>query len=137
MTRNSLTYAIALGVLVVMVGCSKGQTKPQFGEAIDSNLPRVKLAELIAHPDQYEGKTVVVDGEYAGKCLGDDGDFYFKDQFDIIEADPPTPAVIAELEKGMAVRLYGVVKVRRRTAVPGEKPADPDVKIAAKGVQVL
>lgn len=135
--HKSLTFTLGIGALVLTGACSKAQTGARYGDAIDPNAPKVTLAELVAHPDQYEGKLVVVDGEYGGKCAGDDGDFYFKSRFDIIEADPPTSKVIEDLQKGMPVRLYGVVKVRRRTAEPGEPAREADVRIAAKGVEVL
>ena len=135
--RKSLTFIAGIAVLVLVGACSKAQTGARFGEAADPNAQKVALADLIARPDQYEGKLVVVDGEYGGKCAGDDGDFYFKNRFDIIEAEPPTLKVIEELQKGTPVRLYGVVKVRRRTAEPGEPAREADVRIAAKGVEVL
>lgn len=135
--RTSLTYLAGIGVLVLAAACSTAQSGAQYGDAIDPNAQKVTLAELVKNPAQYEGKLVVVDGEYGGKCAGDDGDFYFKNKFDMIEADPPTPKVIDELQKGMPVRLYGTVKVRRGTAEPGGPAPEAHVKIAAKGVQVL
>ena len=135
--RKSLTYLAGIGLLVLAAACSKAQSGAQYGDAIDPNAQKVTLAELVKNPAQYEGKLVVVDGEYGGKCAGDDGDFYFKNKFDMIEADPPTPKVIDELQKGMPVRLYGTVKVRRGTAEPGGPAPEAHVKIAAKGVQVL
>ena len=135
--RQSLTYLAGIGVLVLAAACGKAQSGAQYGDAIDPDAQKVTLAELVKNPDQYAGKVVVVDGEYGGKCAGDDGDFYFKNKFDMIEADPPTPKVIDELQKGMPVRLYGTVKVRRGTAEPGGPAPEAHVKIAAKGVQVL
>ena len=138
MTRQQRrTFVLALGALVLTTACSTAKTGAQYGDAIDPNALKVTLAELVARPDQYDGKLVVVDGEYGGKCAGDDGDFYFKHKFDMIEADPPTPKVIDELQKGMPIRLYGIVKVRRRAAEAGGPTPTADIKIAAKGVQVL
>lgn len=135
--RTSLTYLAGMGVLVLTAACTKAQSGALYGAAIDLNAQKVTLAELVKNPDQYAGKVVVVDGEYGGKCAGDDGDFYFKNKFDMIEADPPTAKVIEDLQKGVPVRLYGTVKVRRGTAEPGGPAPDAHVKIAAKGVQVL
>lgn len=136
--HRSLTFMVALSVLVLTLACNRGGTGTRYGDPIDPAAQKVTLAELIAHPDQYEGKTVVVDGEYGGKCAGDDGDFYFKNRFDMIEAEPPTLKVIEELKAGMSVRLYGVVKVRRGgKSEPGYTPREADVRIAAKGVEVL
>lgn len=135
--HKSLPYLAGIGILVLAGACSKAQNGAHYGDAIDPQAQKVTLAELVKNPDQYAGKVVVVDGEYGGKCAGDDGDFYFKNKFDMIEADPPTPKVIDELQKGMPVRLYGTVKVRRGTAEPGGPAPDAHVKISAKGVQVL
>ena len=134
--RTYLAYQAVIGALVLAAAC-KAQSGAQYGDAIDPNAQKVTLAELVKSPGQYEGKLVVVDGEYGGKCAGDDGDFYFKNKFDMIEADPPTAKVIEDLQKGVPVRLYGTVKVRRGAAEPGGPAPEAHVKIAAKGVQVL
>lgn len=133
----------ALGVLLA-AGCGQVAGKPRFGQAIDPQAIRVTLAELVAHPETYEGKNVVVEGEFAGRC--GDGDFFFKDRFELIEADPPQPEV-CELKKGTKIRLYGLVKVHR-TSEPGEKGEAAEkleagekkgqayVKIVGKGVEI-
>lgn len=107
----------ALVLLVAAVACSRSNQGKLYGEKIDATAPRVTLAELVSHPDAYEGKSVVLDGQYGGAC--GDGDFYFKDKFDMIEADPPSPEVTS-LKKGTPLRLYGIVKVRRLQSVQGE-----------------
>lgn len=135
--------------LVLTVGCSKTKDKPHFGEAIDPKQAKVTLAQLLASPEVYEGKNVVVEGQFAGAC--GDGDFYFKDRFDIIEADPPQ-AEVCLLNKGTPIRLYGLVKVRRsgssepiekgeaaetREASERSKKGEVYVKIVGKGVEVI
>ena len=124
LTLSALT---AMAVLSLTAACSKG--KERFGGAVDQNAPKVTLAEVIAKPEAYDGKNVIVDGQFSGAC--GDGDFYFKDKFDIIEADPPSPDVCTRLKKGTPVRLYGLVKARR--AGGGEA----HVKIVAKVVEVI
>ena len=129
--------------LVLAVGCSKTTSHQHFGEAIDPNAPKITLAELVAKPQTWDGKTVVVDGQFAGKC--GDGDFYFRDKFDIIEADPPDPKVCL-LNKGTAVRVYGLVKTRTTAAneaseagepkEAGKSHSDVTVRLAVKGVEV-
>lgn len=137
--------------LVLVAGCGKTAGKQHFGEAADPKAPRVTLADLVARPEAYEGKDVVVKGTFAGAC--GDGDFYFKDKFDLIEADPPDPKVCS-LTRGTPIQLYGLVKVRRKSS--GEtaeerireaaerkeaggkaEESEVSVKIAAKGVEVL
>lgn len=111
----------------------------RWGDAIDPKAPKVTLAEIVAKPDLYAGKMVVVDGTHGGACT-DGEDFYFKDKFEIIEVAPPNPKVM-ELKKGTRVRLYGVVKVRHKTSEKAEKggreAGEADVRITAKGVEVL
>ena len=130
MSKLMRTAALASALSLLLMACNRGNSTQRFGEAIDSNAPKVTLAELIAKPDTYHGKNVVVDGQFDGKC-GDDGDFYFKDKFDIIEADPPAPEVCL-LNKGTPVRLFGLVKARHR-----EGESEASVRISAKSVEVL
>lgn len=122
--------------LSLVAGCG-GTDKRQFGEAADPSAAKVTLSELVAKPEAYEGKTVVVDGQMAGGCS--DGCLLFKDKFELIEADSPPPD-LGRLKRGTPIRLYGLVKVQRRDAGGwGGKAAPPEttVRIAAKGVEVL
>ena len=147
-----------LGLLVVASGCSGTKSGQHYGAPIDPTAPKITLAELVSKPEVYSGKNVVMDGQFAGKC--GDGDFYFKDKFDIIEADPPDPNVCL-LNKGTGVRVYGLVKVRateanepneakevgksrneaneateRKEGGTEEDQAEHTVRLAVKGVEV-
>lgn len=152
--RPPLLLCAASFVLFLALGCNKSnqkETKQHFGVEIDKAAPHVTLAELVAHPGTYEGKTIVVDGQFNGACA-DGADFYFKDKFDMIEADPPQPEVMS-LSKGTPIRLYGIVKVHHSRAEESEKrdasekrtekseketnSEAAEVKIAAKGLEVL
>ena len=133
-------------VLVFTAGCDGERGEQRFGTAIDHQAAKVTLAELVAKPEAYDGQHVIVEGQFAGGC--GDGDFYFKDKFDIIEADPPAPEVLS-LQKGTPIRLYGRVKVRRTGAVDAaekgeiaegtdaKKEAEVQVKIAGRGIEVI
>lgn len=129
MKKLMLTVSVlaAVAVALLAAACSKG--KERFGGVIDPNAPKVTLAELIAKPEAYDGKNVILDGQFSGAC--GDGDFYFKDKMDMIEADPPSPDVCTRLKKGTSVRLYGLVKARRSAS------GEAHVKIAAKVVEVI
>lgn len=154
--RLASMLCATLFMLFLWLGCNKAsqqQARQQFGTKIDAAAPKVTLAELVAHPDRYEGQSVVVDGQFNGAC-SDGADFYFKDKFDMIEADPPQPEVMS-LSKGTPIRLYGIVKVRHSRAEENEKEEREasdkrgekrekqasgeaaEVKIAAKGLEVL
>lgn len=111
--------------------------------------PTVTLAQIAAAPDAYEGKNVVVAGTYNGAC--GDGDYYFKDKFDLIEFDiiePDVPrAEVEKLAKGTRIRLHGRVKVRRHasedpqhegtTATAEKTEREAEVRIAANHVEVI
>lgn len=150
-TRLALLRPMLLLGLFFSVGAGLlGADGKRFGVPIDPKAPKVTLAELVAKPELYEGKDVVVQGHFAGAC--GDGDFYFKDKFEIIEADPPKPEVNS-LKKGTPIRLYGLVKVHRSGSSeasekggeaekkePGEKETKKGlvyVKIVGKAVEVL
>lgn len=139
-------YCLVL-LLMFAAGCSRDTQ--QFGQAIDPQATTVTLADLVAKPDIYEGKDVVVAGHFAGAC--GDGDFYFKDKFEIIEADPPSSDIF-RLEKGTPIRLYGLVKVQRSGGRAADKTGEAAageeaqkragggqvyVKIVSKGAEVI
>lgn len=125
MRKNSALWLVP--GLALAIGCQAAAAGQRYGKEPEPKTPKVTLAELVAKPDAFEGKDVLVDGQFGGTC--EDGDFYFKDKLEIIEADPPTPEVNS-LKKGTAIRLFGLVKVRRGSG-------DPTVKIVGKGVEVL
>ena len=127
-----LVAMFCLGLLFsFMTGYSFAAGKKQFGETIPPTATKVTLAELVAKPESYEGKDVVVEGYFAGAC--GDGDFFFKDKFEIIEADPPKPEVCS-LKKGTPIRLYGLVKVHRKGSISEvkEKGEAPEGKAEEK-----
>ena len=130
------TKSIAfLALTLFFVGCTRENPKQASSNAIDPAAPKVTLAALVADPTPYEGKDVVVEGMFAGACP--DGDFYFKDKFDLIEAYPPNSDIF-KLENGTRIRLYGLVKVRRSSAPEqkeGKEAAEKgevEVKITGK-----
>ncbi len=142
--RSSWGVLAAVASLVIAVGlaaCGGGGSATRYGVAPPPNAVHVTLAGLVAKPELYQGKDVVVEGEYAGAC--GDGDFYFKDRFDLIEADPPSPEV-TKLASGTRLRLYGLVKVRRSEAAERnestagkQERGEATVRIVGKGVEVL
>jgi len=129
------TLTIAVMAALVLLAAQK-----HYGDAIDPKAPKVTLAQLVAKPDNYAGKTVIVEGTHGGACA-DGADFYFKDKFDIIEVDPPSgsPETV-QLKKGTRIRLYGIVKVRHSGSggEKGEKKeaGEAEVRIAVKGMEV-
>lgn len=145
---RSLLPCLLLGLLSA-TDCAGEGKRQLYGDAIDPKAPRATLADLIAKPEAFEGKDVVVDGIFAGAC--GDGDFFFKDKVDIIEADPPKPEVCA-LKRGTPIRIYGLVNVHRTPAgEAGEKgegdakekaeeesqPGEVYVRIVARSVEIL
>lgn len=125
---KAVTLTMIALLVLLAAGGAVAQAAQHFGERIDPKAPKMTLAQLIAKPDDYQGKTVVVDGTHGGACA-DGEDFYFKDKFDIIEVVPPSPEIM-QVKKGARVRVYGTVKVRRRGS-------EAEVRIIAKGAEVL
>jgi hypothetical protein len=129
-----LATLFCLGLLFsFMTEYSLAAGKKQFGETIPPTAAKATLAELIAKPETYEGKDVVVEGYFAGAC--GDGDFFFKDKFEIIEADPPKPEV-CYLKKGTPIRLYGLVKVHRKGPVSETKEESEEAEGKAKEKEI-
>ena len=123
--------ALVLAATTFAVTARAGDNK--FGVSIPADATKATLAEIIAKPDAYAGKDVVVEGAFAGAC--GDGDFFFKDKFDMIEADPPKPEVCS-LKKGTRIRLYGLVKIRGGSEEGSEKK-EVSVRIVGKAVEVI
>ena len=142
-TLKTVTIAVMAALMLLAAGNAMAEQK-RYGDAIDPKAQKVTLAQLVAKPDAYAGKMVVVEGTHGGAC-SDGADFYFKDKFDIIEVDPPSSASeVVQLKKGTHVRLYGIVKVRHSSSEAAEKgekgekkeTGEAEVRIAAKGVEV-
>lgn len=138
--RNMFLVTLSWGLFFLAISGCNAADKQLYGKAFDAKAPKVTLAQILAKPGDYEGKDVIVEGQFVGKC--GDGDFFFKDKFDIIEADPPDPKV-NNLKKGTPIRLYGLVKVHRNEAEKENKEekeseeSEATVKIVGKGVEVL
>lgn len=115
-----------LAVLVVVLPLAAAGKK-QFGEVADAKAQKVKLAELVAKPADYDKKTVVIDGNYAGAC--GDGDYFFVDGEEVIEFVFPTEE-ITTLKKGTPVRLFGTVVVHRREG------GETHVGVEGRGLEV-
>ena len=124
--------ALVMAVLFLFAAGSAMAEGKRIGDQADPKAPKVTLAQIIAKLDDWQGKTVTVEGTLNGAC--GDGDFYFKDKFNLIEFELSDAARVPEvdkLKKGTRVRLYGVVKVRRSGS------GEAHVRVVAKGVEVL
>jgi hypothetical protein len=141
MRRLDLVIVSATLATVLAAGAAgAGKNLPRFGEPVDPKAPRITLAQLLKNPSPYEGKAVVVEGTYAGAC--GDGDFFFKDRYDLIEALPPNEAMMKACKKGDRIRLYGIVKVHRREESAKESKEEKgneeaSVVILGKGVELV
>lgn len=114
---------------VLLLGAQFVRAGERVGEAIDPKAPKITLAALLAKPNDYAGKAVVLEGNFGGKCC--ESDFFFKDKTDMIEATPPPGGGKAmSFKVGAPIRLYGDVNVRQEN---GAKEAT--VTVAAKGIE--
>lgn len=111
-----------------MIGAQSLRAGERVGEAIDAKAPKITLAELLAKPDDYAGKAVVLEGNFGGKCC--ESDFFFKDKVDMIEVTPPAGDAKMSFKVGAPIRLYGNVDVR-----PGSGSDESTVTVAAKGIE--
>ncbi len=65
-TLKAVTLTIVTLLVLLAAGSAMTQAEQRFGERIDPKAPKVPLALLIAKPDDYQGKTVIVDGTRRG-----------------------------------------------------------------------
>ena len=123
--KHTITTFICAAVMIASPQSLRAGER--VGEAIDANAPKITLAELLAKPNDYAGKAVVLEGNFGGKCC--ESDFFFKDKVDMIEVTPPADAKMS-FKVGAPIRLYGDVNVRQ------EKDAkEATVTVAAKGIE--
>ncbi|MDF1611362.1 hypothetical protein [Stygiobacter electus] len=137
---------IAVILILFFVGCSNKQ-KPGtqsssaeeyklLGVKPDSSVPKMKLEQLLKTAGDFKGKNVVLEGVYGGAC--GDGDYYFKDKFDMIEFSLDQGSDIEKLKIGTPLRLYGKVIVHVRGKSEGKeenKDREATVSVEGKGVE--
>ncbi len=120
--RKLFGAGLMCSALVLALACAK---ETRFGEAIPSDAPRAALADILKNPAAYNGKDVVAEGIFMGKCC--ETDFIFTSGINTLEvrvskACPMPPPRL----KGTKARVYGVVRVK-----------GDDVTIHAKGVDFI
>lgn len=69
------------------------------------------LAALLASPESFSGKTVIVHARLGGVC-GGDGCLILKDKLDVVEGVPEPGLVLPRLRAGQSVSVTGSVQVR-------------------------
>ncbi|MBL9188327.1 MAG: hypothetical protein JNK23_12655 [Opitutaceae bacterium] len=72
---------------------------------------KATIAELLAKPEAYAGKDVVVIARLADFCT-DDGCLTLKDKFDVIEGHPPARGFKKTPKTGATLAVTGTVKVK-------------------------
>lgn len=77
----------------------------------DNQSTKATIAELLATPDAYAGKQVIVQARLVGVCSGD-GCLTLKDKLDLIEGLPPAGGFKNNPKTGSLLNVTGTVKVR-------------------------
>lgn len=72
---------------------------------------KATIAELLAKPEAYVGKDVVVIARLADFCT-DDGCLTLKDKFDVIEGHPPASGFKKNPKTGATLAVTGTVKIK-------------------------
>lgn len=103
--KQILTCICAIGALAFASGSVAADEKKPATPA------KVTIAELLAKPDAYAGKQVIVQARLAGICAGD-GCLTLKDKLDVIEGLPPTEGFKKNPKVGTTLSVTGTVKVK-------------------------
>lgn len=107
--KQTLALLCAVGVLA--------STSSAFGAdeknpaATDTKPTKATIAEILAKPDAYAGKEVIVQARLAGMCASD-GCLTLKDKLDVIEGKPPAQGFKKTPKTGALLNVTGTVKVR-------------------------
>lgn len=88
---------------------------------------KATIAELLAAPDKFAGKQVVVQARLANVCAGD-GCLVLKDKLDLIEGEPTSGAKLPTFKTGTTLQVTGKVQVRK----PTDPKGDTTVSIAVE-----
>lgn len=138
--RTAISSVVAKTLCIVIaiaisVACGK---KAHFGQPLPSNVPVVKLADILKEPASYKNREVVLQGSYGSYCCA--SDFSYREGVEGIEV-VPTGFESPKVDRGRTVRIYGIVRVGRKPPQEDEeeskgKNVQYDVYIEAKGVQV-
>lgn len=104
--RIVLTSILLIGLAVIGFAESDQASKAADGKPI-----KVTIGELLAKPDAYKGKQVVVQARLAGTCSSD-GCLTLKDKTDVIEGIPPDGGFKKDPKPGSTINVTGIVKVK-------------------------
>lgn len=119
---------MTVSLVMLLIGSSAAQqANKHIGALPGASTPNLKLEELLKTPEAYQGKDVVFKGIYGGAC--GDGDYFFKDKFDMIEFTLDQGSDIEKFKIGTPLRLYGKVKVRT------SESKEATVSIEGKGIE--
>lgn len=141
MVGKSIPIVLFLAVILAIAGC--GKNKAQYGEAFPANVAPVALKDIVANPEAFKDKEVLVDVNYGNYCC--ESDFVCKQGLEAMEVYPagfPTP----KLDKGTPIRVFGYVRdiaKKPQTAQEGEEKGEEgeeeghhEIYIEAKGMEV-
>jgi hypothetical protein len=120
--KQTLALLCAVGVLASTASAFGADEKKPA--ATDTKPTKATIAEILAKPDAYAGKEVIVQARLAGMCASD-GCLTLKDKLDVIEGKPPAQGFKKTPKAGALLNVTGTVKVRGE----GEKK---EVAIAVK-----
>lgn len=108
--RGSLLSLLPLLALLVTLGTTTSRAADSKTEAPGTPV-KATIAELLAKPETYADKDVVVTARLAGSCT-DDGCLTLKDKFDVIEGVPPAGGFKKNPKTGATLTVTGTVKVK-------------------------
>ncbi|MDE2026987.1 MAG: hypothetical protein KGJ11_00420 [Candidatus Omnitrophica bacterium] len=119
---------MTVALVMLLIGSSAAQqANKHIGALPEASTPNVKLDELLKTPEVYRGKDVVLKGIYGGAC--GDGDYFFKDKFDMVEFTLDQGGDIEKFKTGTPIQLYGKVKVRT------SESKEATVSVEGKGIE--
>ena len=101
-----LMYSLIIGIGIALVGCGGGG---KYGDPVPTDMPAKQIKEILAAPDQFDGKIVKVEGKIGEECPSGCW-FYIEDGTGRIYVDI-NPAGFAIPQKvGSKVAIIGKVK---------------------------
>jgi len=121
-----------LSAAIMLTGCGE---RKQYGMPAGSTVPVVSLKAITENPGAYQGREVMLKGNYGTYCCP--ADFSYKEGLDGV-AVASQGFASPNLRRGQPITVYGVVRVGRAPEVEesssGTSETAAPVYIEAKGV---
>lgn len=121
MNKFTFSTLIVLAGVLFVTGCKQKENATLQTEAVVTptvNQNHAKLQEILENPGAFNGKEVVLEGNFGGACC--ETDFFYKEGLNSCEVYPQGFAN-PKVALGAPIRIIGTVKATQKKTETGEE----------------